>query len=126
MRRLAVLIAALSLLAFAGAAAAGVRGAPPQFPRLAGRWSHAEINVTIKRQEHTLVLDHGQIMKVSATQLVLREFDGTIHQIPVDGGTIVTLGGFRTGVTGLQKGEFAETMIVDDGAAVRVKATFRP
>jgi hypothetical protein len=126
MRRLAVLIAALSLLAFAGAAAAGARGGPPQFPKLAGRWSHAEINVTIGRQQHTLVLDHGQITRVGPNQIVLRRFDGTVATIPVDDSTIVTLAGAPTDVTGLRKREYAETMIVDDGAAVRVKATFRP
>lgn len=121
-----MLIAALSLLAFAGAAAAGVRGGPPQFPRLAGRWSHAEINVTIRRQQHTLVLDHGQITKVAPTQLVLRRFDGTTATIPVGAGTVVTLASTPVSLSFLRKGEFAETMIVDDGAAVRVKATFRP
>jgi hypothetical protein len=126
MRRLAAFTAALSLLAFAGAAAAGVRGTPPPFPKLGGKWSHAEINVTVRKEPHTLVLDHGRIMRVSATQLVLRRFDGTPATIPVASSTIVTLGGFRTDVTGLKKGEYAETMIVDAGAAVRVKATFKP
>jgi hypothetical protein len=126
MRRLAVLIVALSLLAYAGAAAAGLRSVPPQFPKLSGRWSHAEINVTIRRQQHTLVLDHGQIARVGPNQIVLRRFDGTVATVPVGSSTIVTLAGVATDVTGLRKGEFAQSMIVDDGAAVRVKATFRP
>ena len=126
MRRLAAFTAALSLLAFAGAAAAGVRGKPPPFPKLGGKWSHAEINVTVHKQPHTLVLDHGRIARVSATQLVLRRFDGTTVTIPVGASSIVTLAGFRAEVTALNKGEYAETMIVDAGAAVRVKATFRP
>jgi hypothetical protein len=126
MRRLAASTVALSLLAFAGAAAAGVRGAPPQFPKLAGKWSHAEINVTVRKQPHTLVLDHGRLTKVSATQLVLRRFDGTVATIPVSSSTIVALAGFPVDVTSLKKGEYAETMIVDAGAAVRVKATFKP
>ena len=57
MRRLAVLLAVLSLLALAGTAGAG--GVPP-FPRLPGAWSHADINVTIKKKPHTLTLDRGQ------------------------------------------------------------------
>ena len=59
MRRLATLLAALSLMALAGTALAGGGGVPP-FPRLPGAWSHAEINVTIKRTQHTLILDRGR------------------------------------------------------------------
>ena len=123
MRRYLALFAALSLLAFAGTAAAGSRGVPPQFPQLgAGKWSHAEINVKIKRQWHTVILDHGQITQAAPTQLTLREFDGTIVQVPLDGQTIFT----GPGASFLRKGLYAETMRIDGGPAVRVRVTFRP
>jgi hypothetical protein len=123
MRRYLALFAALSLLAFAGAASAGVREAPPQFPQLGpGKWSHAEINVKIRRQWHTVILDHGQITDLTPTQLTLREFDGHTAVIPIDGRTIV-MGPRRLG---LHKGLFAQTMIIDGGPAVRVRVTLRP
>jgi hypothetical protein len=126
MRRFAVLFLTIALLACTGAAAAATRGTPPQFPHLAGRWSHAEINVTIKKQQHTLVLDHGRITAISPSQLTLREFDGTSHTIGLTTGTLVTLAGRPTAVGLLWRGLYAQTMIVDDGAAVRVRATYRP
>lgn len=122
-RYLVALFAALSLLAFTGAASAGGREVPPQFPQLAaGRWSHAEINVRIKRQWHTVILDHGQIADVTPTQLTLREFDGHTAVIPIDGRTVVM--GPRRAV--LRRGLYAETMVIDGGAAVRVRVMFRP
>jgi len=65
MRKLAVLFAALSLLACAGTAA-GAGGAPPQIPRIPGTWSHAEINVTIRRVPHTLIVDRGKIAEITS------------------------------------------------------------
>jgi hypothetical protein len=123
MRRYLALFAALSLLAFAGTAAAGLRGMPPQFPQLAsGKWSHAEINVKINKHWHTLILDHGQITQVSPTSVTLRRFDGTPVTVTLDNKTIVS--GERRAV--LRRGFYAETMEIDGGAAVRVRVTLRP
>jgi hypothetical protein len=122
MRRLAVLLASLSLFASAGVAA-GAGGAPPQIPRIPGTWSHAEINVTIKRQPHTLILDRGRVSQVTTSQITVREGAGGNVAIPVSAQTIVTLDGRRASITDLRRRMFATTMRVDGGDAVRVRAT---
>jgi len=121
MRRLVATLAALSLFATAGIAGAG--GVPP-FPHLAGAWSHAEINIKIKRAQHTLVLDRGRIRDASATQLTLRRADGTPAVITISPRTIVTLKRVKHGtVFMLRRGMNVETMSIDGGAAVRVRVT---
>ena len=124
MRRLVVvLLALLALMACAGAAARDGRGSPPPpFPKLAGTWSHAEINIRIKREYHTLVLDNGRIAQISPTQLTLRERDGSLAVIPVNDETRVTVRGRPTFLGALQKKMQVQTMRIDDGPAVRVRA----
>src|SRR4051794_14670120 len=126
MRRLAVTIAALSLLACTSGAAAGVRGGPPPFPHLPRNWSPAAINVKIKGSPHTLILDHGRITQVSLQQLTLREPDGSIETIGLNPSTIVTIGKRTSSAFSLRRRQVAETMRIDDGAAVRVRVTLRP
>jgi hypothetical protein len=121
MRKLAALFAALSLLACAGAAA-GAGGGPPQIPRIPGTWSHAEINVTIKRVPHTLIVDRGKIVEITNTQLTLRERDGSIVPIPLASQTIIMLDGRPAAVSNLRRRMTATTLRVDGGAAVRVRA----
>ena len=119
MRRLVATLAALSLFATAGIAGAG--GVPP-FPRLAGAWSHAEINVKIRRSPHTLILDRGRIQELSDTQLTLRESDGTSVVVPLSTQTIVTLKRMRhPTIFVLKRNMNVLTMRIDDGAAVRVR-----
>ena len=123
MRRLAVLLALLSLLALAGSAGAG--GVPP-FPRLPGAWSHADINVTIKKKPHTLTLDRGKITQVSETQLTLRERDGrniTVVAVPLTPAAIVNINGSSATIYFLRRGMNAQTMRIDGGPAVRIRAT---
>jgi hypothetical protein len=122
MRRLAALLASLSLLAFAGVAAGG-GGAPPQIPRIPGTWSHAEINVRIKREPHTLILDRGRVLQVTTSQITLREGAGGDTAIPVSAETLVTIDGRRASITDLRRRMFATTMRIDGGDAVRVRAT---
>jgi len=122
MRRLASFLAALSLLASAGAAAGG-GGVPPQIPRIPGTWSHAEINVRIKKEPHTLVLDRGRVLQVTTSQITLREGAAGDKVIEVGAGTLVTLDGRRASVTDLRRKMFATTMQIDGGDAVRVRAT---
>jgi len=122
MRRLAILLASISLLASTGVAA-GAGGGPPQIPRIPGTWSHAEINVRVQRQPHTLILDRGRVVQVTTTQLMLREGAGGDTAIPVGPQTIVTLDGRRASITDLRRRMFATTMRIDGGDAVRVRAT---
>jgi hypothetical protein len=121
MRRLVATLAALSLFATAGIAGAG--GVPP-FPHLAGAWSHAEINIKIKRKAHTLILDRGRIRSLSDTQLTLREADGTSAVIIISPRTVVTLKRVQHAtIFTLRRGLNVETMSIDGGAAVRVRVT---
>ena len=122
MRKLAVLLTALSLLACAGTAAGG-GGAPPQIPRIPGTWSHAEINVTIKKVPHTLIVDRGKVTEITTTQLTMREGAGVSVVIPLNFQTIVTVDGARGTISNLRRRMTATTLRVDGGVAVRVRAT---
>jgi hypothetical protein len=112
-------------MAFAGTAAAGLRGVPPQFPKLGpGCWAHAEINMKVKRRWHTVILDRGQITQASPTQITLLECDGHPEQITLDDHTI--LSGPKRMRLRLRRGLYAEAMRIDGGPAVRVRVTLRP
>ena len=125
MRKLTILVV-VSLLAFAGVTAAGARNSPPPpFPKLPGNWSHAEINVTIKKQLHTLILDRGRITQANATQVTLLESGGVPVTVQLSPDTIIMFRGFRVTPFALRRGLFAETMRIDGGAAVRVRVTLR-
>src|ERR1700761_1531507 len=126
MRRLAAILAVLSLSALAGGAAiTAARGGPPAIPNIPGNWAHAEINVRIGKKPHTLILDRGRIMQVSATQITLREL-GQATPIPLDENTLIVFRRTTIKATQLRKGFYAETMVIDGGAAVRVRETVAP
>ncbi|HZQ81352.1 MAG TPA: hypothetical protein VFB25_05205 [Gaiellaceae bacterium] len=126
MRRLAATIAVLSFLALAGGAAiTAARGGPPGFPQIPGNWAHAEINVRIGKKPHTLILDRGRIMQVSPTQITLREL-GTPTPVPLDASTVIMFRARQITAAQLRRGLYAETMIIDGGAAVRVRETLAP
>ena len=122
MRSLAATIAVSALLVVAGAAGAA---APPPFPNLAGDWSHAEINVKIKGQPHTLVLDRGRVILAGPRRIAIRE-QGSPTPVIVNMtvGTIVMINGVRANRRLLAHGMTVETMGIDGGPAVRVRATF--
>jgi hypothetical protein len=127
MRRFAVLIAVLSLLASSVGAAAVLRGAPPPpIPQIPGNWSHIEMNVTFRHQPHTLILDRGRITQAGATQLTLRRPDGTTTTIGLAPTTIIMFGRFKAAPNAVRRGAFAVTMSVDGGAAARVRLSLRP
>ena len=126
MRRfIAILIAVL--VASGAGAAAGARGGPgrggppPPFPTIVGVWSHDERNVQIKGKWHTMILDHGRIVKSTASQLTLREPDGTIATIPLSLKTRIAPLRFAETRPAFRRGLWAITMRIDDGAAVRVR-----
>jgi hypothetical protein len=134
MRRIVATAVTLALLAVAGAATAATTdrggvpagkggGSVPQFPRLAGLWSHAEINVTIRRVQHTLILDQGRITKASPTEITLLRPDGTPAVIQLSPKTIVVIRGRHRPAFTLRRKMFAQTMRIDDGPAVRVRIT---
>jgi hypothetical protein len=129
MRKVLATFVLLVLLASAAVATAATtdrggvakRGAVPQFPRLAGQWSHAEINVTIRRVQHTLILDQGRITKASSMEITLLRPDGTPAVIELSPKTIVVVKGRHQPSSSLRRKMFAQTMRIDDGAAVRVR-----
>ena len=123
MRMIAATIAACFLMAFAGAALAGAAGGVPPFPRLPGAWYHVTINQTIKRTPHTLILDRGRIVQANSFQLTLRERDGSMVVVPLSQATIVVVDGVPATVFDLRKRMDAQTMRIDGGAAVRVRAS---
>jgi hypothetical protein len=122
MRKLAVMFAISSLLALAGTAA-GARAQPPQIPRIPGPWSHAEINVTIKKVPHTLIVDRGKISEITTTQVTVREVAGVTVPIPLNTQTLITLDGKPAAISSLRRKMTVTTLRVDGGAAVRVSAS---
>ena len=122
-RSVALLLALLALTASASGAAARDRGGVPPFPKLPGKWSHAEINVRIKRDYHTLILDNGRIVQVSPVQMTLRERDGSQVTIPLSPQTLVVIHGVPATAADLERKMNVQAMRIDGGAAVRVRAT---
>jgi hypothetical protein len=121
MRRFAVILVSLSLLLAGSAAAATRGGGAPPFPKLGGAWSHAEINVRIGKQLHTLILDRGRIVQLAPDSLTLREADGTMQAIPVDSSTIVNGIGRVQTIADLKKKMTVQAMRIDGGTAVRLR-----
>ena len=113
--RPAVAVSALALAASAAAALPGPGSLPPG-------WSHAEINVTIRRVPHTLIYDRGRIQSVSPSALTLREVDGSTATIPLVPETRVLIGGRPAAVTDLRRGMTAVTLRIDGGPARQVRA----
>jgi hypothetical protein len=131
MRRiLAILIATLVVSGAgvaSGAPGTGRRATPPPpFPTIVGVWSHDERNVLIKGKWHTMILDHGRVVKSNGSQLTLREPDGTMATIPLSPKTKVAPLRFATTPPAFRRGLWAITMRIDDGVAVRVRLMLRP
>jgi len=123
MHRLVITLTALSLLACAGTALAGGGGNVPAIPRVPGQWSHVEINVMIRRVPHTVILDRGRIIQAAATQITLRESDGSTAVVPLSPQTLVVIDGLPATPGDLRRKMSVVTMRIDGGAAVRVRAT---
>jgi hypothetical protein len=104
------------------AAVAAAAAKPPPFPRLRGTWSHAEINVTIKRVPHTLVLDRGRVTEAASDHVTLLEGDGSTVTIPLTAATLISVDKAQSTPAGLQPRMNVEAMRIDGGAAVRIDA----
>ncbi|HVV57952.1 MAG TPA: hypothetical protein VHC45_06275 [Gaiellaceae bacterium] len=115
-----LLATAVAVGALAVGASAGAAPVPP-FPDVAGSWSHAEINVQVGRQPHTLVLDRGVLTRVSRGRLRIRETDGNVVVMPVARRVTVTSAGGPVPFSFLRAGWSIETMRIDGGAAVRIR-----
>ena len=121
MRRVLATAALIAALCVPVASAGGGSGAPPPFPKLAG-FTHAEINVRIRKEPHTLILDLGRLMAVDPAGLVLLESDGSVVTVPIASTTLITLNGRPAIAAQLHRRLIVETMRIDGGAAVRVRA----
>jgi hypothetical protein len=116
----AVAAAIAAALAGSAHAAGGLFGPVSGLP--AG-WSHAQINVVIRRQPHTLTYDRGRVVSVTPTQLVLRERDGSMAQITLSPATKVTIAGRGATLAQIRPLETAVTVSVDGGPASAVRVT---
>ena len=124
MRTLLALVAsALAASVLAGGAGA-IRLPPP--PNLPAGWSHATVNVVIRRVPHTFTYDHGRVVAVSSTSLTLREPDGSIVTIAVDSNTRVKIDGRPATIDQVRRLEMATTVTVDGGAAALVQVRIPP
>jgi hypothetical protein len=110
----AALTAALALAATAAAA-------PPGPGSLPAGWSHAEINVIIRRVPHTLTYDRGRVQAVSTSSLLLRERDGSAVTVPLAASTSVTVDGRPGSVADILRGAIAMTLRLDGGPARQVR-----
>lgn len=121
MKKLAALIVLALMLAVPAAAAPKPK--TPGFPPLPKGWSHAEVNVTIDGQSHTLQLDRGVVTRVTPTAVRMRERDKTLVDVALTRSTVVVLVGKKGKPNnGLVVGMVAWTLRVDGGPAVRVRA----
>ena len=120
MRRVLAIAVLTAALCVPAAFAVG-GNAPPPFPKLVG-FTHAEINVRIRKQPHTLILDLGRIVSVGPAEIVLVESDGSTWPVPISPTTLITLNGRPAIAAQLHKRLVVETMRIDGGAAVRVRA----
>jgi hypothetical protein len=116
-----VVLAAAFLAAALFVPLASAGSAPPAFPKLAN-FTHAEINVRIAKQPHTLILNLGRIVSVDATQIVLVESDASMWTVPISPASRITLNGRPAIALQLHRRLIVETMQIDGGAAVRVRA----
>ena len=120
-RKLALMVALLATFAAVAATAASAAKIPP-FPKIPGNWSHAEINVTINGEPHTLILDRGRIVQMSATQISILERTGPpAVVVPVNSRTIVRIDGYPATIYMLRRLMYAWTMRIDGGPAVRLR-----
>jgi hypothetical protein len=124
MRRLLIILSVISLACGGTALAAGAAKAPPvpPIPRVAGQWSHVEINRKIGKVPHTLILDRGRVTQASATQITIREL-GSPVVVPLSEQTLVVIDGLPATPNDLRRKMTVVTMRIDGGAAVRVRAT---
>jgi hypothetical protein len=117
----ALLVSALSGLTALALVGAGSGMTIPRSPNLPPGWSHASINVVVKRRPHTLTYDRGRVQAVTATSVTLKERDGSVWTINVSPAAKVTIDGRPAPLTQIRPREMATTVAIDGGAAVSVK-----
>ena len=109
----ALLSIAIASLALAGAAAGG--------PALPVGWTHAEINFSVNRVPHTLILDRGRVTTVSESSMTLREQDGSSVQVALAADTQVIVDGTPGQLSDIRRGVVAVAQRIDGGSARQVR-----
>jgi hypothetical protein len=89
-------------------------------------WSHAEVNVVIKGQPHTLTYDRGKVLSVGPASLTLKERDGSVVTITVSSSTAITIAGHPGALAQIRPFEQAMTISMDGGSATTVNVTVPP
>lgn len=84
-------------------------------------WSHAEINLILKRVPHTVIYDHGRVLSANGGSVTLREVDGSVVTLPIDAKTIIRSQGSPMSASEIHKGMGATSIRVDGGAAVLLR-----
>ena len=103
-----LLAVSLASLALVGAGSA---------ENLPAGWTHAEINYSVNRVPHTLVLDRGKVTAVSPSSLTIHEADGSSVQVALAPDTQIVVDGRPGQVTEIRRGATAVTQRIDGGAA---------
>ena len=115
------ILPAVSALAALALAASGGAAQIPLVPNLPPGWSHAEINVVIRHQPHTLTYDRGRVQLVTASALTLKERDGTVWTINIAPTATIKIDGAPAQLSQVRPREIATTVAIDGGPAVNVK-----
>jgi hypothetical protein len=118
-----LLVAALASAALLAPSAQAIRLPRPSLPP---GWSHAEVNVVIKRVPHTLTYDRGRVAAVTPSSVTLRERDGSLWTIPVTATTIVKIDGQPSSIAQVRRLETASTVRIDGGAAAALTVQIPP
>ena len=84
-------------------------------------WSHAEINLILKKVPHTVIYDHGRVLSANGDSVTVREVDGSVVTLPIDAKTIIRSQGLPMAASGIHKGMGATSIRVDGGAAVLLR-----
>jgi hypothetical protein len=113
-------MAACSLALAAGSASGAGGGVLPV------GWTHAEINYSVGRVPHTLIIDRGRVAAVSASSLMLREQDGSTVQIGLASSTQVTVNGQPGQLSDIRRFAFALTQRIDGGVATQIRVQIPP
>ena len=122
MRKLSIPI--LSLLAACVLAASSQAGNP--LAGLPTGWSHATINVLIKRQPHTLIYDRGRVVAFTASSLTLKERDGSVVVVNVSPTAQIFIAGQPASLSQVRRLEIATTMSIDGAPATTVRVQIPP
>jgi hypothetical protein len=89
-------------------------------------WTHAEINYSVNRVPHTLILDRGRVTVVSPGSLTIHEADDSSVQVALAPDTQIVVDGRPGQVSDIRRGVTAVTQRIDGGAARLVKVHVPP